>query len=95
MKSEKEFLDGMWRTVRKIEREEAQKETARANNRRIGLQSVLLYLTVILLFTAVLIFYRTGNLLNSTYVIAVVLLVAAYFAEKYFTGGYYEHRNYN
>ena len=82
MKSEKEFLNDMWRSISIIEHEERQKGLARQRNRFIRRQSVVLYLSVILLFSASLFF----NIWLSRYnlLVCLVCLLLGYILDNFF-----------
>ncbi len=82
MKSEKEFLQGMWETVLKLEYEERQKELARALNRKIIKRQLTIYFFVAMIILLSYLVYTSSSLDTIfVYVFCFTALVIGYAAE--------------
>ncbi len=62
MKNEQEFLTEMWASIAKIEYEEQQKMLARKRHRSLVLQSIILYITLGLVFLVLVFFSKMTSM---------------------------------
>jgi len=85
LKSDREFLNGIWEKVSKIEYEETQKKAAEIRHKKIVITNIAIVLAIIVTFA----FFILGNLiidLTSFYIISTVFLIAAYWSDKFISG---------
>lgn len=86
MKNDREFLDGMWEKVSQLEYEEIQMKAAKIRHRRLTLINIIMVLSIITAF-AFIIFRNFVINEAELYIISTVSLIAAYFIDKFISGG--------
>lgn len=79
MKTEKEFLNGMWHKVQLLEREEIEKLKARQRNKRITIRKSLVCMISTLIFFAFV--YNPSFLMDSIYEISLGSLILGFLYE--------------
>lgn len=86
MKSDREFLDGMWDKVSQLEYEEKEMKAAKIRHRRITIVNIITFLSIISIF-AFIVFKNFVVNETELYIISIISLTAAYFIDKFTSGG--------
>lgn len=81
MKSEQEFLNGMWYKVSLLESEEAEKMRIKSLNRKLTIKVVSTIIMCVVIFTLLIVFSK--NLSNDIYPIIFGISFAAFIYESY------------
>ena len=85
MKTDREFLDGMWDKVSQMEYEETQRKAAKARHKRIIMTNVAIVLSILAAFAFIVIGKPEINT-NIFYITATLSLTAAYWLDKFISG---------
>ena len=83
MKSEKEFLNGMWEKVSQIEYEELQIKAAKIRHKKIMITNFIIALSIIFAFA---LFILAKPVMFAVYIIAILSLSLAYWLDKFLSG---------
>ena len=79
MKTDKEFLDGMWESISQIEYEQMQERCAKQLNSRIKKHNIVLYTTII----SICIFFALINI-DFGYSVFLLILIPGYYLDNVF-----------
>lgn len=85
MKSEREFLNGMWKNIAELEYEEAQVKTAKIRHKNIIIKNIIVVVSIMAMF-AFFIIVKPVVEQGAIYFISVVLLTATYWIDKFISG---------
>jgi hypothetical protein len=85
LKTDREFLDGMWDKVAQIEYEEMQNRAAKVRHKKIMLTNITIVLSIIIMF-AFFIIAKPATDETLLYIISVILLTGAYWLDKFISG---------
>jgi hypothetical protein len=83
LKTEKEFIDGMWEKVSQIEYEEIQIKAAKIKHKKIMITNIVITLSIIVSFAF---FIFAKPVMFTVYVIAILSLLVAYWLDKFLSG---------
>ena len=85
MKSDREFLEGMWEKVSQTEYEEIQMKAAKIRHKRILIKNIAVVFSIFVLF-AFFIIVKPIYEQSAIYIISAVFLTMAYWLDKYISG---------
>lgn len=80
MKSDQEFLDGMWQKISILEREELEKAHIKALNRRLTIRAIGIFALSMLTFIVLILLSKF--IYGAIYPIAIGILFSAYMYEN-------------
>jgi hypothetical protein len=85
LKTDKEFINEMWEKVSQAEYEEIQRKAAKIRHKKIIITNIIIFLSIIITFTF---FIVVKPIIDRTliYIISIVLLITAYWLDKYISG---------
>jgi len=83
LKTEKEFINGMWEKVSQMEYEEIQIKTAKIRHKKIMITNFIIALSIIAAFVLVIL---AKPVMFAVYIIAILSLSLAYWLDKFLSG---------
>jgi len=83
LKTEKDFIAGMWEKVSRMEYEEIQTKSAKIQNKKITITNTAITISIIFAFV---LFIFTKPMLFTVYIISVLSLLFAYWLDKFLSG---------
>jgi len=83
LKTEKEFINGMWEKVSQMEYEEIQIKAAKTRHKKIMITNIIITISIIFAFA---LFILAKPVMFAVYIIAVSSLSLAYWFDKFLSG---------
>ena len=83
LKTEKEFINGMWEKVSQMEYEEIQIKAAKTRHKKIMITNIIITISIIFAFA---LFILAKPVMFAVYIIAVLSLSLAYWLDKFLSG---------
>lgn len=87
MKSECEFMDGVWNSVSEMEREARLLAAAKTEHRKIIVKNIIIYLSVIIFFAfmQMSVLFEIAFIYENALIIMFLILSIAYFIDAHST----------